>query len=670
MPAPIRPDQAIGWLQVLAEQDGGSVRAALLLTSPRGVPARFHFVRASFEDDGESRGGEILSELCAALLRAASSPPTLVLGQIDVALPRQVREKLVLPAPFIRAEVPAVRLGRNEPMLLWVPDESADASLAVNDFLGQVARGDEALSPIERSRKALREAFQDRHVADATRLADVMAVFTLTRPARLSPTTTSAPPPTDDESAPSFSERLWALLEPVGAPLSAVTLDWNGTLMPFQTDGVRTLLRMDQLLLADDMGLGKTIQAIAATRILMAGGRAQSCLVVAPAGLLDQWRRELTRWAPELSAIIVRGAANERAWQWAADKDVTLASFGVLRSDRRHVAQRAGRPWDVVIVDEAQRIKNRNDTSAAVKAISRVRSWALTGTPVENNEDELASIIEFVDHSPGVPRRRYRPGTELLDRHRELQLRRRKQDVLPDLPPKLETKCAIDLLPSQRASYDRAEQDGVAYLRSLGAEVRIRHVLELITRLKQICNADPRTGASGKLDDIHERLTELTARGHKALVFSQYVNDVSGVAAVAARLREFNPLTLTGQTPLDERAALVDRFKRSTDNGLLVVSLRAGGVGLNLQEASYVFHLDRWWNPAVETQAEDRSHRLGQSVKVHVFKYTCRDTIEERIEAILERKRELFARLVDDVSLDLSTQLTRDELLGLFGLGP
>ena len=145
---------------------------------------------------------------------------------------------------------------------------------------------------------------------------------------------------------------------------------------------------------------------------------------------------------------------------------------------------------------------------------------------------------------------------------------------------------------------------------------------------------------------------------------------MSGVAAVAARLREFNPLTLTGQTPLDERAALVDRFKRSTDNGLLVVSLRAGGVGLNLQEASYVFHLDRWWNPAVEMQAEDRSHRLGQSVKVHVFKYTCRDTIEERIEAILERKRELFARLVDDVSLDLSTKLTRDELLGLFGLAP
>ena len=670
MPATIRPDQAIGWLQVLAEQDGGSVRAALLLTSPRGVPARFHFVRASFEDDGASRGGEILCELCAALLRAASSPPALLLGQIDVALPRQVREKLVLPAPFIRVEVPAVCLGPSEPMLLWVPGEGADASVAVNDFLAQAARGDEALSPIERSRKALQGAFQDRHVADATRLADVMAVFTLTRPARLSPTTTSAPPRTEDESEPSFAERLWALLEPVVAPLSAVTLDWNGTLMPFQTDGVRTLLRMDQLLLADDMGLGKTIQAIAATRILMAGGQAQSCLVVAPAGLLDQWRRELTRWAPELSAIIVRGAANERAWQWAADKDVTLASFGVLRSDRRHVAQRAGRPWDVVIVDEAQRIKNRNDTSAAVKAISRVRSWALTGTPVENNEDELASIIEFVDHSPGVPRRRYRPGTELLDRHRELQLRRRKQDVLPDLPPKLETKCAIDLLPSQRASYDRAENDGVAYLRSLGAEVRIRHVLELITRLKQICNADPRTGASGKLDDIRERLTELTARGHKALVFSQYVNDVSGVAWVAARLREFNPLTLTGKTPLDERTALVDRFKRSTDNGLLVVSLRAGGVGLNLQEASYVFHLDRWWNPAVETQAEDRSHRLGQSVKVHVFKYTCRDTIEERIEAILERKRELFARLVDDVSLDLSTELTRDELLGLFGLGP
>ena len=276
--------------------------------------------------------------------------------------------------------------------------------------------------------------------------------------------------------------------------------------------------------------------------------------------------------------------------------------------------------------------------------------------------------MEFVDHRDRRPRQRYHPGAALLRRHRELQLRRKKNDVLRELPPKLETKREMDLHPAQRQSYDKAEQQGVAYLRSLGSEVRVRHVLELITRLKQICNADPLTGHSSKLDDIGERLAALTAHGHKALVFSQYTNDVCGVRAVAAHLRAFHPLTLTGETPVHERAAVIDRFKTGTRHALMVVSLRVGGLGLNLQEASYVFHLDRWWNPAVERQAEDRSHRLGQTVKVNVFKYTCRATIEERIEDILVRKQALFDELVDDVSLDLAARLNRDELLGLFGL--
>ena len=214
-------------------------------------------------------------------------------------------------------------------------------------------------------------------------------------------------------------------------------------------------------------------------------------------------------------------------------------------------------------------------------------------------------------------------------------------------------KLPLELLPRQQASYDRAERDGIVYLRELGADVRVQHVLELITRLKQICNTDPQTGESTKLEDIMERLQQLAAQGHKALVFSQYTNDTSGVAAAANYLSEFNPLTLTGETPQQERTALIDRFKTHVEHKALILSLRAGGVGLNLQEASYVFHLDRWWNPAVERQAEDRSHRYGQTVPVHVFKYSCIDTIEERIDRILEQKQDLFDELVDDVSLTL-----------------
>ena len=371
-----------------------------------------------------------------------------------------------------------------------------------------------------------------------------------------------------------------------------------------------------------------------------------------------------------MSAIIIRGSADDRAWQWRAKTDVALVSYDVLRSDAAILTTfRASEGvWDVVVLDEAQRIKNRNNTSEAAKSIPRVRSWALTGTPIENHEEELASIMEFVDHEEGTPRKRYRPGATLLLRHSELQLRRKKSDVLDDLPPKLETKLMIPLHRDQRESYDRAEREGIVYLKSLGTEIGVRHVLELITRLKQVCNIDPRTGESSKLDDIGDRLWTLTAQGHKALIFSQYTSDTSGVAAAARHLRAFNPLTLTGDIPPEERAALIDRFKTGKTHKALIISLRAGGLGLNLQEASYVFHLDRWWNPAVERQAEDRTHRLGQTVKVNVIKYTCEDTIEERIDRILERKQALFDRLVDDVSLDLSTRMGREELLGLFGL--
>ena len=348
---------------------------------------------------------------------------------------------------------------------------------------------------------------------------------------------------------------------------------------------------------------------------------------------------------------------------------MTLVSYDTLRSDFGHNSQSpVRRTWDIIVADEAQRIKNRNDTSNALKSLRRVRSWALTGTPIENHEEELASILEFVDHDTKSPPKRYRPGPELLKRHRELQLRRKKGDVLADLPPKQVTKLTIDLHPKQRASYHKAEQDGIVYLKSLGTEVGIVHVLELIVRLKQICNADPKTGESSKLNDINDRIMQLSAQGHKALVFSQYTSDTSGVAAAARYLREFDPLTLTGDMPQHERTAVIDRFKTRDEHKVMVLSLRAGGLGLNLQEASYVFHLDRWWNPAVERQAEDRSHRIGQTVKVNVIKYSCSGTIEERIDQILERKQDLFDQLIDDVSLDLSTQLSREELFGLFGL--
>ena len=253
-------------------------------------------------------------------------------------------------------------------------------------------------------------------------------------------------------------------------------------------------------------------------------------------------------------------------------------------------------------------------------------------------------------------------------RHRQLQLRRKKADVLRELPSKQTATVAVELHPDQHASYVKAEQEGIVYLEALGTEIRVPHVLSLLTRLKQICNADPRSGRSAKLDDIESRLEELVSQGHRALVFSQYVDETFGVAAIARRLGRFNALSITGNTSQSERSEFIDRFTRASDHKVLVLSLRVGGLGLNLQAASYVFFMDRWWNPAAERQSEDRSHRIGQSARVNVLKYACVGTIEERIDELLKRKQRLFDALVDDVSLDLGTRLSREDLYGLFGL--
>jgi SNF2 family DNA or RNA helicase len=320
------------------------------------------------------------------------------------------------------------------------------------------------------------------------------------------------------------------------------------------------------------------------------------------------------------------------------------------------------RNWDVVAIDEAQRIKNATSgLTIAVKALKRRRSWALTGTPLENRLDDLVSILDFV--APG----HFDPSQMMVGlRHllSEVQVRRRRNDVLQDLPPKLSSIVCVELAPRQRIAYRRAERDGLMRLEALGRELRITHVLELILRLKQICNFCPETGESAKLVDLKSRLELIRHAGEKALVFSQFVEEPFGARRLARELAAFSPLLLVGDMEPAVRTNRVADFERNPRRQTMILSLRAGGVGLNLTSASKVFHFDRWWNPAAEAQAEDRTHRIGQDRPVHAYAYLCHDTIEDRIEEILSERRALFVDIVDGVEARALGRLDLDVLLG------
>jgi SNF2 family DNA or RNA helicase len=461
-----------------------------------------------------------------------------------------------------------------------------------------------------------------------------------------------------------LEDRLRLLLEPpLESLLAAEALRFPFRPFSFQWDGIAFLLPRYQAVLADEMGLGKTMQAITAVRLLAHQRQVRRVLLVCPKPVVTNWQRELTLWAPELSVTVVEGPSLRRQWLWQqAESLVTIANYESLVRDWPDVCDHADH-FDLVILDESQRIKNRAGvTNEVVRSIPRSRSWALTGTPIENSVEDLVGIFEFV--SPGQLDAKMKPRTigRAVSDH---VLRRTKDQVLSDLPPKLFRDADVELTPEQAASYQLAEEEGVVRLREMQHTVTIQHVFELVLRLKQICNFDPATGASSKLERLEADLEECAASGRKAIVFSQWVQTL---VELQTRLARFSAAEYHGQVPSRLREAAITRFRDDPDCHVMLMTYGAGSVGLNLQFASYVFLFDRWWNPAVEDQAINRAHRIGVSQPVTVTRFLTLGTIEQRINEILQQKRELFDAVFRESVAAPSCGLSREDVFSLFNL--
>jgi len=500
-------------------------------------------------------------------------------------------------------------------------------------------------------------------------------------------------------AGPWLAETLKGLRSPEGLagidPGSAL----NGTLRPYQQVGVRWLYLLAKLglgaCLADDMGLGKTIQILSLLLVLRNQNRdqRQPSLLVAPASLLANWASELERFAPSLNALVAHPSALPAADLMTLapgrlqDVDLVITSYGSLL----RIPWIADASWRLVVIDEAQAIKNPDakQTRIAKKLKAQAR-FALTGTPVENRIGDLWSIFDFMnpgllgtskEFSNFVKRlegRTHNPYAPLRELVRPYILRRLKTDktVIADLPDKTEVKAFCQLSRKQAALYKQAVEELAEALDRTDGIRRKGLVLSFLMRFKQICNhpsqwlgddawSEADSGKWARLRDIGE---VIAAKQEKVLVFTQFREMTAPLAAFLESIFGRAGLVLHGETEVKKRRDLVRRFQEEEVVPFFVLSLKAGGVGLNLTAASHVVHFDRWWNPAVENQATDRAFRIGQSKNVLVHTFVCRGTVEEKIDQMIESKRQLSKDLIEGGAELLLTELQDEDLLKLVAL--
>jgi SNF2 family DNA or RNA helicase len=461
----------------------------------------------------------------------------------------------------------------------------------------------------------------------------------------------------------------------------ARSVELDVALRDYQEHGVAWLLQRSQwapgVCLADEMGLGKTVQTIALLAERAARGPA---LVIAPTSVVDGWLSEIARFAPSLEAQLYRGAAREELLDKLGPGVVLVTSYELVLRDLERFTDRA---FATLVVDEAQVIKNARTLRArAVAGLSAEFRVALSGTPVENRLGDLWSLFHLI--APGllgswarfrarfaVPIERYE-NEERASVLRALvapfMLRRTKLEVASELPPRTEVVHLVELSQAEQDLYNAAlDHARLALGKRRKDGARTVQILAELTRLRQLaCHPrlvldDARVGSS-KLAALVELLEDLLPRGHKVLIFSQFVRHLALVREAVEGLGAAY-LSLDGSTPAGQRAQLVERFQRG-EAPLFLISLKAGGTGLNLTAADYVVHMDPWWNPSVEDQASDRAHRIGQLRPVTVVKLVSQGTIEERVLGLHEHKRRLAKLVIEDDSAATS-ELDLDALEAL-----
>jgi SNF2 family DNA or RNA helicase len=482
-------------------------------------------------------------------------------------------------------------------------------------------------------------------------------------------------------------------------PLRQVPTSLCGQLRPYQQRGFSWLTWLRQFgfgaCLADDMGLGKTIQFITYLLAIQEDSAAPS-LLICPTSVLGNWQKEVARFAPSLRLYIHYGAnrAHEATFQEAvADYDLVITTYTLAQLDQADLLQLH---WHSICLDEAQNIKNAyTKQSQAIRGLTAGHRIAMTGTPMENRLTELWSIFDFINPGYLGSLRSFtewfvNPIEKAQDNERITQvqrlvrpflLRRMKTDPLIelDLPEKTEAKVYVSLTAEQAALYESVLQDMLTKLDTLLPMERRGAILATLTKLKQVCNhpalalKDGSTRRlvaerSAKVERLLEMVQELRAEGDQCLIFTQFVEAGNLLQSLLAEALGEPILFLHGGVPKAKRDAMITEFQSATSSpGVFLLSLKAGGVGLNLTAASHVFHFDRWWNPAVENQATDRAFRIGQTRHVQVHKFVALGTLEERIDEMIERKQTLSEHIVG-AGEQWITEMSTDDLRDLFAL--